>query len=114
KLSRGLPRKLLSILTQLRTGHIPLQKHLFNIKCAGTPTCPCCGNHPETIYHYLMECTAHNAARNRLRRTIGHRNFAYATLLTTSETLGELFRYVNDMRRFYHIVRELPSLEEEE
>lgn len=109
KLSRGLPRKLLSILTQLRTGHAPLQKHLNNIRKVNSPTCPCCKRHPETVYHYLMECPAHRAPRDRLRRNVGPRNFSYSSLLTTAETLPHLFWYVNDTGRFKYIVGDLPQ-----
>lgn len=55
KLSRNLPRKLLSILTQLRTGHAPLCLHLHRICQADSPECPCCKRHPKTVIHYLME-----------------------------------------------------------
>lgn len=102
KLSTGLPRKLLAILTQLRTGHAPLQKHLNAIHRADSPICPCCKHHPETVYHYLMECTAHRIPRERLRRKIGPRNCTYSALLTTAETLGDLFQYVSEMGRFTH------------
>lgn len=64
KLSRAFPRKLLSILTQLRRGHIPLQKHLNRI-------CP-------PILAISKQCTtiwsAHMVPRERLRRKLEPRN----------------------------------------
>jgi ribonuclease HI len=49
KLTANLPRKLTSILTQLRTGHAPLAKHLHRIKKADSPLCPACLQETETI-----------------------------------------------------------------
>ncbi|KAE9384391.1 hypothetical protein BT96DRAFT_773189, partial [Gymnopus androsaceus JB14] len=87
-------------LTQLRIGHAPLQKHLYNINRVDSPLCPCCKRHPETVYHYLMECPAHRTRRDRMRRAIGRRSCTLSALLTTAETLKELFQFINDMRRF--------------
>jgi ribonuclease HI len=38
----SLPHKQASLLIQLRTGHAPLNKHLFHIKSADSPICPAC------------------------------------------------------------------------
>ncbi|KAJ3925609.1 MAG: hypothetical protein NXY57DRAFT_906865, partial [Lentinula lateritia] len=43
-------------LTQLCTGHIPLQKHLDCIGKADSPMCPCCKRADETITHFLFSC----------------------------------------------------------
>ena len=61
-----LPRKLASILTQLRTGHAPLAKHLFHIGKIDSPTCPACQQSEETVQHFILHCTAHQAARQAL------------------------------------------------
>ncbi|KAJ3824804.1 hypothetical protein F5880DRAFT_1446551, partial [Lentinula raphanica] len=87
-------------LTQLRTGHAPLQAHLSKIKKVDTPTCPCCKQHPETVFHYLIQCSAHRTARNRLRRKVGPRNMNPAALLTEKDLLKHLFRYVDETKRF--------------
>jgi ribonuclease HI len=55
KLVQNLPRRHVSLLTQLRTGHVPLQKHLHSITKAESNTCPCCRRAPETVFHYLMQ-----------------------------------------------------------
>ena len=49
KLTAKLPRKLTSILTQLRTGHAPLAKHLHRIKKTDSPICPACLQETETV-----------------------------------------------------------------
>jgi len=63
KLIMPLPRKLTSILSQLRMGHIPLAKHLHHISKADSLTCPACHQAEETTQHFLLHCPAHNTAR---------------------------------------------------
>ena len=56
KLTKSLPRKQTSLLTQLRTEHIPLQVHLHRIGKADSAQCPSCGHAKETVHHYLLDC----------------------------------------------------------
>ncbi|KAF8236099.1 hypothetical protein L208DRAFT_1531107 [Tricholoma matsutake] len=56
KLISGLPQKLASILSQLRTGHTPLAKHLHCIGKVDSPNCPDCQQGEEMIQHFI--CTA--------------------------------------------------------
>lgn len=114
KLSQSLSRKLLAILTQLRTGHAPLQQHLHRIKQVDSPTCPCCKRYPETVFHYLMECRAHRTPRAQLRQRVRGRDWNIKALLTEAWTLKYLFIYVNDTGRFHHIVGNLPLWGEDE
>ena len=44
-----LPRKLASILSQLRTGHTPLAKHLHHIGKTNSLICPACQQSNETV-----------------------------------------------------------------
>lgn len=114
KLSRNLPRKLLSLLTQMRTGHIPLNVHLHRIQRTDSPECPCCKRHPETVLHYLMECQAHRAPRYRLRSKVGQEKYNIATLLTDRACMKHLFRFIDDTKRFHHIVGDLPELKSDD
>jgi hypothetical protein len=50
----GLPCKHASLLTQLYTGHVPLNAHLHHIGKAETPLCPACHQHEETVHHYIL------------------------------------------------------------
>ncbi|THU78437.1 hypothetical protein K435DRAFT_591811, partial [Dendrothele bispora CBS 962.96] len=89
-------------LVQLRTGHIPLRKHLHRICRADTPICPCCRRHPETVHHFLLRCPAHATARQRLRTEIGSRRCTTQALLTQKKLLPALFDYINATERFTH------------
>ena len=66
KLITDMPRKHASILTQLRTGHTPLAKHLYCIGKADSPTCPACQQNKETVEHLILHCTVHCTARQVL------------------------------------------------
>jgi len=61
-----LPRKLASILSQLRMGHTPLAKHLHCMGKTNSPICPACLQSEETIHHFMLHCPAHQAARQTL------------------------------------------------
>ena len=110
----GLPRKHASILTQLRTGHAPLAKHLFRIGKADSPICPACQQADETIQHYILHCPAHQAARQNLRNSTGGRDINITKLFTTRKTLRALFRYAAETGRWRGTFGELPELNEEQ
>lgn len=89
-----LPRKLASILAQLRTGHAPLAKHLFRLGKIDSPTCPACQQSDETVQHLLLHCPAHQGARQTLRNNIGGRNIDITKILTSPKSLQALFRFL--------------------
>jgi hypothetical protein len=86
-----LPRKIASILSQLRTGHAPLAKHLHWIGKSDSPICPDCQQSEETIQHFLLHCMAHQAARQALCNSTGGRDINIMKLLTMPKTLPALF-----------------------
>jgi ribonuclease HI len=58
-LTSSLPRNQSSLLFQLRTGHAPLNKHLYRIKRADSLMCPKCKDQEETVMHFLLKCPAY-------------------------------------------------------
>ena len=62
-----LPKRHASILLQLRTGHMPLNKHLYRITKAISPYCPHCPQCEETVLHFLVECPHYENHRTLLR-----------------------------------------------
>ncbi|KAF7363687.1 RNA-directed DNA polymerase from transposon X-element [Mycena sanguinolenta] len=48
-LADNLPRSLAVLLLQLRSGHVPLAKHLHRIQKADSPICPCCRQADESV-----------------------------------------------------------------
>jgi ribonuclease HI len=90
----GLTRAQSSLLIQLRTAHIPLNKHLHRIKRSPTPVCPACNRADETVHHFLFDCRAHEHARSRLRHTLGRKSKSLTDLLGTPESMKTLMEYV--------------------
>ena len=76
------PRKTPSIITQLHTGHIPINKYLFHIGKAPMPICPICHQSNETVLHYLLHCPAYHIPRQSLHYKIGNSNLNICHLLT--------------------------------
>ncbi|KAJ7042940.1 hypothetical protein C8F04DRAFT_944955, partial [Mycena alexandri] len=95
-------------LLQLRTGHIPLAKHLHRIQKADSPICPCCRQADETVMHYLLRCPAHADARRELVRAGGSQARVLAKLLGLPKLLPHLFRFLGRTGRFHSVHGELP------
>jgi hypothetical protein len=108
-----LPRKLASILTQLRTGHTPLAKHLHHLGKNDSPKCPACQQNDKTIQHLILHCPAHREARQTLRNATGGRNINLTKLFTTKKTLCVLFMFVAATRHLQDTFGELPIMAEE-
>ncbi|KAK0200152.1 hypothetical protein DFS33DRAFT_1267068, partial [Desarmillaria ectypa] len=68
KLATSLPRKITSIMMQLRTGHIRLNRHLFNIRRIDSPACPNYSYLNESTHHFLIHCPAYRAEREIMRQ----------------------------------------------
>ena len=90
----------MSMLVQLRTGHVPLQKHLHRIGHADSPICPACQSSEETVHHYLMTCPAHNSHRRWLETHLRRVAKSIRVLLANPKMFPHLFRYIRDTKRF--------------
>jgi hypothetical protein len=96
----SLPRKQASLLIQLRTGHAPLNKHLFNIKSTDSPICPVCEDAHETVHHFLLSCPAYERHRRHLFYTLNRGSRSLATLLSHPKATKHLFKFINKTGRF--------------
>ncbi|KZT70384.1 hypothetical protein DAEQUDRAFT_642808, partial [Daedalea quercina L-15889] len=84
-------------LFQLRTEHAPLQQHLHRIQRVDSPMCPNCNAARETVYHFLLECPAHDNQRARLANDLGPAAAgSIRHLLTEPRAMGPLFRFIHD------------------
>jgi hypothetical protein len=110
KLTAALPRKHASLLFQLRSHHAPLAKHLHRLNKLPSSNCPCCGQHDETVEHFLHFCPAHDAARRQLRAA--NRLAAFTKhLLSDPDLLPLLFRYIQRTGRFHSVFGDFKQLE---
>jgi len=56
-----------SLLIELRTKHVPLQKYLHLIGKEESPTCPMRHTGAKMVHHYLIVCPAYTAQRSQLQ-----------------------------------------------
>ena len=103
KLYDDLPRRSCSILTQLRTGHIGLNKFLHRIGAVDPPLCARC-QVPETVDHFLLSCRRFIPQRVILRKRL----FKARSYLTINALLSDfsnnriLLAYVHSTERLIH------------
>ena len=101
KLVAPLNRQHSAILTQLRTGHSPLNLHLFRIHRSETPSCPHCqGITVETVKHYLLQCPHYQHERHILRRKLKRSADSLPFLLSNRAAIKPLINYIRSTKRF--------------
>ena len=113
KLVKPLARRHANLLTQLRTGHVPLYAYLKRIGKSLTDTCPTCAEAPETPTHYLLDCPAYGIHRAIHFRTLGREGRKLSVLLNSKTALRPLFAYINATERFRRIFGLLPEIEDD-
>ena len=72
KATKGLSRRQISVLTQMRTGHIEISKHLQRIHRVKSPKCSHCPNADEDVNHLLLRY------RNRHHLTLAFTRNAFS------------------------------------
>ena len=96
RLVQNLLRKQASIIMQLRTGHIGLNKYLHRINRSDTPNCPNCDAHTdETIHHFLFECESYRRERFTLHRKLRRQSLDLSFLLSHPSATLPLLKYVH-------------------
>ena len=96
KLVVKLSRSQASLLFQLCTSHISLNKHLFHIKWAASLACPNCNDgSSESIQHFLFECGKYWWERHKLQRTLRWQATNLAYLLTNTAATLPLLKYIH-------------------
>jgi len=101
KLINGLDRSQSALLTQLCTGHSPLNQHLFRIRRSETPVCPHCrGITPETVTHYLLQCPHYQFECHVLRRKLKRKANSLPFLLSDSTATLPLLTFILSSKRF--------------
>jgi ribonuclease HI len=109
-----LPQKQTSIITQLITGHSPLNKHLHRVGKADTPICPSCHEHEETVLHFILHCPAHQAIRRLMLDQVPYDDQNLAGLLSTHSNRKHLLNFVARTTRFRSVFGHIPELPDQE
>jgi ribonuclease HI len=94
------PRRHSSLLFQLRSGHVPLNKYLHRISKSPSPRCQQCNEREETVHHFLVSCPKYARQRATLRNEIGPRASQLQHLLSNCNSTKALFTYIASTKRF--------------
>lgn len=94
-LVQPLSRKQSSIIMQLCTGRIGLNKHLHRIQKSDTPYCPHCQNIIEDIPHFLFTCPTYRRERHVLQCELRRRAQDISFLLSSNTATLPLLRYIH-------------------
>lgn len=72
-----LPRKHSSLIFQLRTGHVLLNKHLHRISKSPALICPACRQKEESVHYrdFILECSAYTRHRNSFRASLCRKTY---------------------------------------
>jgi ribonuclease HI len=100
KMADSISRKHSGLLIQLRTGHVPLNKHLYNIKSADSPICPACEDAHETVHHFLLSCPVYERHRRDLFFNLHRGSRSLATLLSNPKAIKHTFKFIGKTGRF--------------
>jgi ribonuclease HI len=100
KMCQNLPRKNTSILVQLCTGHVALNKQMHRIGKFTSPLCPKCRRYNETVHHCIFRCPAYKEHRAKMAKALNSGIRSTKTVLANPKALPALFRYINETRRF--------------
>jgi len=105
QITSSLNRRQTSVLTQLRTAHAPINKHLHRIRKNDTPNCPqaTCRGITEDVHHLVFTCPRYTHERYHLKRSIGKKAFSSTNLFADKETIPHTLDYLNKIGRFKHI-----------
>ena len=110
KLVTNLLQTQASLMFQLHSGHIGLNKYLHWIKCAASPTCTNCNDSSaKTIQHFLFECVKYSQERHALQRSLHCHALNLAYLLSNSDTMIPLLKYIHTTRCLKQTFREVHS-----
>ena len=101
--TKELSRKQTSVLTQLRTGHIPLNGHLYRINKSASPNCVHCPNLTEDIPHLLFHCNKYATQRQRFILAVERKAFHTQHILSDPSTIRHTLNFINSTGRLKHI-----------
>ena len=94
KMVNKLTHRQASTLVQLRTGHVPLKKHLFRIGRAEGPTCPTCGQDDKSVHQFLFDCATWRQERWQMGSSLGRAAKEADSIMNTPKGIAELMKYV--------------------
>jgi ribonuclease HI len=110
RITKSLAKTHISILTQLRTAHCPLNAHLHRIKQIDSPSCTHCNAPSETVEHFLLHCPAFFQQRQTLRRAAGYAASSVPKLLSVQKNFRHLMTYIRGTGRLSNTFPHIPDI----
>jgi ribonuclease HI len=101
KRAHSLNRSQASLMTQIRSGHFPLNSYLFKINKVESDLCQAClegeDNRQcrETVKHFLFECNAYTAEREDLIVKIPRRHLNLKDIMSRTDRMVALAHFIN-------------------
>ena len=92
-----------SVLTQLRIGHIPLNKHLHLINRNDNPYCNHGTNAPKDVEHFILHCSKYAIQRHELVTSIKKIHTRHDTSYPIQVIIRHTPNFINATHRFTHI-----------
>lgn len=96
----SIPRRMASLVFQLRVEHAPLNKYLHRFKKVESASCPACGDPCESVEHFLLRCPKYAHERwpllARLNRTVP----SMTDILSNQKIIRSLINYIDATERF--------------
>ena len=105
----GLNHRQTSALTQLCTGHIPLNSHLFQINKVESPHCNHCPGAIENVTHFLFNCNKYTLQRHRLIMAVKQKAFNVKHILSNPSTMCHTLNFINNTSRLRHIYGDIST-----
>ena len=95
-----IPRRLASLIFQLRVGHSPLNSYLHRFQKVDSARCPACGDPHETTEHFLLRCPKFAHKRWPLLALLNRTTPSLTDLLTNQKAIIPLINYIEATERF--------------
>jgi hypothetical protein len=100
RLVKGLDQRQASLLSQLRTGHIGLNRHLFRIRKVESPVCVHCrGITVETVKHVLLDCPFYRRKHHVLQLKLRRNASSIPFLLSSPDAVKHLLTFIHSTGR---------------
>ena len=107
--TKELNRNQISVLTQTRTGHIPLNAHLHRIKKSDSPNCAHCPNLIEDVPHFLFHCNKYATHRQKLILAAERKAFNTQHILSDPAAIRHTLNFINSTGRLKHIFGDISA-----
>jgi ribonuclease HI len=100
KYNKACNRAQTSMMMQLRTARIGLNRHLYQLSLTDKPTCPHCPHEEETVRHFLIECPYYWKARQPIRLLLRRDFHKMTAWLANTKSRQLVLNYIANTKRF--------------